>query len=284
LQGWNLDDEAAAFDASPLENSTSVVAFLTDVAGTVELPVEDYPCVVATDGSSVDDAQAVQIPVSITGRIESPGDVDGFSFRASAGQKIRIRAESDVLGFLLDPALRLIDGAGNVVAEIDDAKNERDAALDFAVKEDGDYRVTVRDVFGHGGLRYVYRLIIEEVRPDFTLAVDANAFALSPGKPLEIPVTVSRSDGFEAPIDVTAEGLPDGVSCQAAQHVQTKDAKNTVTISLSASGDAVSGAFRIVGRTEKLPPRVAHFKIAESTVLKPDLWLTVLPGEAPTDE
>ena len=103
-------------------------------------------------------------------------DIDVFRFSAVKGRKFNVRVESRRLGYPLDPALRVLDAFGKVVAEVDDDKDSRDAQLQFTPAADGAYRAEVRDLHGHGGFRYVYRLSIEEAQPDFALKLAAGEF------------------------------------------------------------------------------------------------------------
>ena len=57
-----------------------------------------------------------------------------------------------------------------------------------------------------------YRLSIEPVQPDFSLSLAADSFVLEKGKPLEISVNVAARDGFKGPIEISAIGLPPGVT------------------------------------------------------------------------
>ena len=45
--------------------------------------------------------------------------------------------------------------------------------------------------------RKVYRLRATRAEPDYALTVAADRFTLTPGKPLDIPVTVERRNGFD---------------------------------------------------------------------------------------
>ena len=98
----------------------------------------------------------------------------------------------------------------------------------FEVKQDGLHRLRLSDLFG--GTRSdpanVYRLIIRKAKPDFSLVSwamhmqlrngDRNALskpiALRGGATMAIEVVAIRRDGFNGEIELTMEGLPDGVT------------------------------------------------------------------------
>jgi hypothetical protein len=98
----------------------------------------------------------------------------------------------------------------------------------FEVKEDGTYRLQVRDLFG--GTRTdpnnIYRLIVRQATPDFSLAAWAVHMTLRNGdraslsKPMALrqgdsrafEVAVQRRDGFDGEIEISMENLPQGVT------------------------------------------------------------------------
>ncbi len=100
----------------------------------------------------------------------------------------------------------------------------------LAIKEDGLYRLQLTDLFG--GTRsvpdHVYRLVIRRAAPDFALVSwalhmelrngDRNALSkpisLRGGATMALEVIAIRRDGFDGPIEVAMEGLPNGVSAQ----------------------------------------------------------------------
>jgi len=65
------------------------------------------------------------------------------------------------------------------------------------------------------------------------------------GKPLALPVTIARRNGFRRDIEILVEGLPAGVT---AAPVKATGAAGSVTLSLQAKAGPVSAAVRIVGR------------------------------------
>ena len=87
----------------------------------------------------------VTVPVTINGRIERPGDIDSFRFKAAKGQRLVMevlarRAESP-----MDPVLRLRDAEGSLIQENDDAR-DRDSRIERTFDTAGDYIVQVKDL------------------------------------------------------------------------------------------------------------------------------------------
>ena len=136
----------------------------------------------------------------------------------------------------------------------------------------------IRDLHGHGGDRYVYRLSATHVRPDFNLKVAADSFVLTPGKPLEIPVTVERLNGFAGEIEIAGEGLSAGVTATPAKSAGTGDSSKSVKLTITAEAGPLAGPFHIIGRAPGESPltRSARATIANLNTTTADLWFAVL--------
>ncbi len=250
IGGWNVPAEAKSLKVTPTVGADTVTLGHPLLAGTVSVLVESHRCITELEPNDRKKPQVVALPVTISGRIDPAGDVDVFEFAAKKGERLTFRADARSVGSLLDPVLRLTDAAGKALARADDSSagkaGARDAALSFTAPQDGNYRVEVRDLAGHGGPRHFYRLRAGRAEPDYALTVAADRFTLTPGKPLDVLVTVERQDGFDGEIEVGVEGLPEGVT---ASPVKSKGAAGkSVTLRLEAKPGAASAAVRIVGK------------------------------------
>jgi hypothetical protein len=233
LGGWNLPAElavptvpAAAQPTDPLAAPDALWerVFHPDLAGAIDLPRMDHACILGDDAATLDQPQAVTLPVTIGWRLATLGDADAYAFQATKGQKVRIDIEAHSLGFPTDATIVVIDDAGKVLTEADDnGRQERDPEIDFTAPEDGCYRVVVRDLAGRGGPRIAYRLTIEPVTPDYALSLAADSFVLEKDKPLEIQVNVAAQGGFREEIEVHAVGLPAGVTAEPVKFTPTGD-------------------------------------------------------------
>lgn len=275
LFGWNLPSDAATVIAPPGEVRVSVLAPAASPA--LELAVAPHPVLTATEERSPETPQPVETPVVIAGRIETPKDQDAFRFQAAKGQKWTLRVESRSLGFPLDGLLQVTDGEGKVLAESDDAGKERDPVLAFTAPADGAYQAVVRDLHGHGGLRYVYQLTIEPETPDFRLTLAADSFVITPGKPLEIPITVERRNSFAGEIEIIAEGLPPGVAAAPVKSLPSGDTAKAVKLILTAESGPTSTPFQLVGTAAGDTPRrhAATFPVSGAAAPSAQPWLTV---------
>src|SRR5262249_4284672 len=146
-----------------------------------------------------------------------------------------IRVESRALGRPLDPALRILDPAGKVLAELDDTgRTDRDLERSFTAPADGEYRLVVPDLNGRGGPRFPHLPSVLEPRPDFTRPLTADRFDLTPGKPTKIIVAVQRKDGLAEPIEIVAEDLPAGVTARPSISKPGDASARSASLELSA--------------------------------------------------
>jgi hypothetical protein len=102
-------------------------------------------------------AQPITIGKTVVGTIHDQRNVDVFEIKGEAGQKVTIRAVAQQAGSLMDPFLTLYDGAGQVVAGVDD-NDGRDAKIEVTLPKSGSYFVTVQDANDAGGPHFVYLL------------------------------------------------------------------------------------------------------------------------------
>ncbi|MBI82525.1 MAG: pre-peptidase [Planctomycetaceae bacterium] len=291
LFGWNLPQGSnsatvmapSRSDDFPTESSKTI--FFPEISNSLSFSLHAGSNVAAAALSDPGHPQSVDVPVTITGRIETLDDRDSFRFQAQAGHRLAVRVESRSLGYTLDPVLRLADAKGNVLNEVDDTAESRDAAFDFEVPSDGEYQITIRDLHGHGGFRYIYRLTVEATEPDFALTLGSSSYRLTPGEPLEIPVTVERKHGFSAEIDISATQLPQGVQMEPARSLADDDPEKPVQLTLTAAEGGKSGVLRITGSCDDDSSRVrtARYSIPGSRASHDLAWVTVLKS-AETDE
>ena len=280
LFGWNISGEA-----QPLTKQATygeyLVAFRPELSSSIELAPTRHAVIAAADDSTADKPQAITIPAIITGRIGKPRDEDVFQFSATKGQKITFRVESDSLGFVLDPLLQILAADGKVIGEVDDSNRKRDCELTQTIPADGDYRLLIRDVYRHGGFRYVYRLSAAEATPDFVLKLAADSFVLTAGKPLEVPITVERKNGFQGVIEIAAKDLPAGVTADVVKSEAKGDSSKAVKLVLKSDAGPISTPFQLVGSCQE-PAELAHhasFSLGSTTTQCSVVWLTVVKAK-----
>lgn len=105
-------------------------------------------------------ARDVDLDVSLCGRIDPPGDVDAYRFRARAGQRVVIEAWAERLDSKLRAVLELDDGRGRRLAS-SRGHAGLDPLIDFGAPADGLYTVRLYDLTYTGGPEHVYRLDLD---------------------------------------------------------------------------------------------------------------------------
>jgi hypothetical protein len=198
-----------------------------------EPPAVDLPAPRESDGEA---AQSLELPATINGTIDPAGDVDRFRFAAAKDEVLRVEVAAAELGSWMDPVLVLRDAAGKEVKRQDDidSKTQPDVALDWTAPTDGEITAEVRDLKGEGGSGRVNQF--RNAKPDPSLAVStaAGVYAVTPGQPLEIAVTVTRRYGYEGALEAGIEGLPPGVTAATVEVSGKGEAK----LVLEAATDA----------------------------------------------
>ena len=287
LVGWNLKNASVT---APITKEGELVLPVAAVNGPLRLSV--LPRAEATEREPNDTnatANEFGLPMSVSARIDRPGDVDRFAFTAKKGERCRIDLDSFSMGFILDAYLAIEDASGKQLTANDDANKKRDPLLNWTAPADGRYCVKVRSLLGKGGADYFYRLQLSRPEPSFAATVPAPQFTMNAGATNEVKVTVSYRDGYKGKLTVRAEGLPKGVSAVPVEI----EKQGAATLKLIAAKDAApaGGALRVLvgpagkpaqpattsltsaGTANGVPQGFPDFVIRETG----HLWLTLLP-------
>ncbi len=153
------------------------------------------------------------------------GPDSGFQFYTNAGKR-RAYFDTTATAHALDepayivephpPGTRLVANGLPVFPlhyeNDDDGERElgTDSRLLFTAPSDGEYQVRVSDSRGHGGPRHVYRVVIRETRPDFTISIAGGGKAINARSGQAFTVNANRIDGHDEPIVVEITGVPAG--------------------------------------------------------------------------
>jgi hypothetical protein len=162
---------------------------------------------------AAENANTIELPSAVNGRIDKEKDVDVFKFKASKGQRFIFEAQTGNFGSPLDAVLTLRN-KGNSILQQNNGQGGANARIDQTFGEDGEYFVSVRDLQDRGGEDFVYRLTVQPppaARFGARLAMD-NARVCRGGRML-VRVEAERSD-FGGPIEVSIENAPRGVHCE----------------------------------------------------------------------
>lgn len=274
LEGWNIPESLRVITIKPEGDSFEIAD--PQLAGVAVVAVEPHDTLVESEPNEPASPQAIALPVTMTGRIGRPGDVDAFSFDGKQGQPLVFQLESRALGYPLDAVLEATDGAGKSLARVDDVTSARDPFLTFSPPADGSFRVLVSDLNRQGSSRQVYRLRARPAKPSYEVTADTHAYIATPDKPAEITLSVDRQNGFAEEIGFTVTGLPDSIAAAQVTSTASGDSAKAVKLSLTTRGGPFSGPIRIhaeANGTSKLT-RTATTAIPNHTARTALLWLT----------
>jgi hypothetical protein len=249
-------------------------------------------------------AQKITLPCEVEGRFYPAADVDTFEFTAKKGEEWWVEVASERLGLPTDPFVlvqRVVkEGAKETlsdVAELNDIPSpikpssngysydgpvydagSADVLGKVVIKEDGLYRLQLRDLFGGTRTepRHIYRLVVRKASPDFALvawalhmnlrngdrAALSKPITLRAGGAMTLEVAVVRRDGFDGEIEVDMADLPPGVT---ACGLKIPAGKTSGRIVISAdenaprsfAGAKIFGRAQIEGKTVSRPCRLA---------------------------
>lgn len=251
LAGANLGRKtlpfALPFDAPNVHQISTVVNKLQ--TNTVPFAVGDLPDVEEDEPNNVqEDAQRVTPPIAINGRIANPRDVDWFTFKVAAGQKLVLEVLARRCRSPLDSVLRVVNASGAKIAEHDDYVDplfpmlchHADSRLVQTFPTAGDYSVMIRDGQAKGGEDFTYRLVITPPQPDFALRITPDNPRVARGDSTPITVLAIRGDGYDGEIEVKPKDLPAGFVCSGATILGNQ---TSAALTLTAATDAPLGAF-----------------------------------------
>jgi hypothetical protein len=281
LVGWNLADDMRSC-AVRTDGDEFLIAE-PRLANTTNVRVEPHATMVETEPNPAATAQAITLPVTISGRIEPPGDVDAFAFAGKKGEPFVFELASRGLGYPLDVVLQVLDAEGHSLARVDDLGEALDPTLTFTPPADGTFRLLVQDLTAAGSSRHVYRLRATRPEPTFSVTASGHAFELPADKPLDIALAIDRQHGFAEEIAFRVEGLPEFVSAPVMVSPGSGEAAKSVKLTLASKGGSFSGPIRIIGQSSGplALSRAAAAIIPNHTVRCDKLWLTVVAAKAP---
>jgi len=188
---------------------------------------------------TIDKAQAVTLPCSISGCIDKPGDEDRFAFTVEKGKIYSVEVIGGRAGSPLDAWLKIENKDGKQLTRTDDTVGGRDPHLTWTTPSSGTFYAAIGDVTHHGGPRFLYQLHIGEAVPTVAGTVASHECVLASGKTGEIKATIKPANGFKAKLHLVAKNLPVGVT---APEVDVPEKGGDVTLKLNADADAAAAS------------------------------------------
>lgn len=183
----------------------------------------------------------LQAPLTISGRISKPREIDRYALDVTPGQKLRFSVLGRAIDSPIDAELKILVN-GKPVATSQDRAGSRDPQLDYTVPgKTTRLEVTVGDLYQRAGSHFLYRLQSAPVgQPDFSLAFQTPLLNLPRVGSGLIQLQVNRA-GYNGPIALKTAG-DDQVRLQPSTIPAGTTGAVAITVTRLAGGD--SGSLR----------------------------------------
>jgi len=296
VAGWNLPQGSLPLDTAPggdsIRQTTCHQGGLC--SNPVSYEVDTLPeCDESESNDTIENAQRIELPKIVNGRMDKPGDLDVFAFRASAGQKIVAEVYGRRLNSPLDSLLRLTDASGKVLELNDDYMlkegqlhvnmmglntHHADSYLMAEVPQAGMYYVQLADSQRHGGQAYAYRLRVAVAQGDFALRVAPSSISTRAGGVVPISVHALRKDGYDGDIEIVLKNAPAGFELEGGRIPAGRD---SVRMTLTAPPKATPGpmSLHFEGRIKVGNEIIRHAAVPADDVMQAFLYRHLVPAE-----
>jgi len=230
-------------------------------------PAGDLPeAIEIADNDVRESATELPWPQVVNGQLETPTDEDWYRLACRAGVMLSIECLAQPGWSSALPIVALVDAQGNVVTSVNAVQAFGGTTrMHWQSPADGDWWLRVRDLQQgiRGGPDFTYRLTVREAIPDFLLSMKADVINVVQGARAEVDVTIEPIAGFAGPIELIAEGLPEGVTLEGHQIAagQTSAKLAFVATEESRSCDVtlrIRGKAEIAGTIVERPVRAMH--------------------------
>lgn len=222
----------------------------TGVTKPLHVFVSQYPVTFEKEPNNTpEQAQDLTLPATILGRMDAAGDVDQFRFHASKGQTLVFDIHAARIGSAMDAVATIHSAEGREMRATLQHRSG-DPVLVFAVPEDGDYGLRVRDLQYRGGgdfdyridagaIPYIESLLPSSGEPGQVITAQAIGYNLEGGDkikvdlansaPGRIEVRARTSAGFSNPIPFEVTELPQVVESEPNNDIKTANAISVPT-------------------------------------------------------
>jgi len=170
------------------------------------------PAILPQHNLSRQTAQSILPPSRLFGRFTDLKQKHFYQFQARRNEYYCFEVHSQRLGFAVDSVISVFDSKGKQLSTGDDSHFTKDTKLFFQTPENGTYVVAVSDLNGRSGERFQYQLSADPSGPDFEIYGEYWYGMLAPGGHVIWFVKLERLNGFDGPVEMRVDGLPDGVT------------------------------------------------------------------------
>lgn len=288
--GWNLPEGAKHTLTWPSDPSAECVLAWPMALGVFRLPVVEHPSRLASElrisepsaaaSQSEEGLPGVTLPVTITGNLTEPRQVDRFLLDVPAEKTWRVQVAARELGYAWDPVIEIYSVSdGKRLQRQDDQGTEVDPVWDWTPPAAGQYWLQVFDLHGHARAHAWYRLSVTERLPDVRLHVAGTVYRGKVGEPLEIKVDVERLQGYAIEMELglaTQEGAETikPVTCEVQRSSVADESGKQVVLRLQ-SAEPFQGPIRLIAREVTGEERT--YTVRAKTAGLADLWVSFLP-------
>ena len=296
ISGWNLPRTRLPLDTQVGDDCIRHAAYHDGkrLSNSIPYAVGTLPeCNEIESNDTTKDAQRIDLPIIINGRIARPGDIDVFRLKGHAGDKVVAEVYGRRLNSPLDSLLRMTDASGNVLEWNDDhiikdghlhkdimglVTHHADSYLLAELPKNGTYYVHLVDSQHHGGQAYSYRLRIAHPQPDFALRVTPSSLHMRAGAIVPVCVHVLRKDGFDGDIEIALKDASAGFELNGGRIPAGRDrVRMTLTAPAKAPNQPV--ALQLEGHAQISGQTVSHPAVPAEDMMQAYLYRHLVPSQ-----
>ena len=199
---------------------------------------------------ATDEIAQLDAPGAVTAEFIAPQGIHRYRFTAQKNERWHVAVDADRLGSPVDAALTILGPDGMKVAECDDRPGTTDPAAEFVASADGEHTIEVADLAGSIETpARIYRLRVERPEPDFRLEFPQRLNVLIGGS-ADLVVKAERRGGFAAPIAITLENLPPGVSAPSPLEIPADATEFKIALTAATDAPASARLVEVTGRAQ----------------------------------
>lgn len=189
--------------------------------------------------NTAEQPQRIELTHDINARLEQPGDVDRFVFKAAKDSSYVFTGVTRTQGSPTDLNIKILKADGGQLATVDDTGTD-EGTITFKFPEEADYTLVVNDLANRGGPDHAYRVSIAPSAPTFTLTASTDTLNVPAGGSVMVTVTAKRV-GYGGPIELALSGLPEGVT---ASRSVIGPGRNDAVLTLTAGPNYAAGSLQ----------------------------------------
>lgn len=289
MQGWNLENTNISPPPPDAVPGQHLIAATNGklISNYVPFALDTLPeCLEQEPNDAPATAQKVSLPIIVNGRANQAGDWDVFELAGKAGQTIVAEVNARRLGSPFDSFIKVTAEDGKILALNDDHfdagsglnTDHADSYLMLKLPADGKYYLHLGDTPRRGGAEYAYRLRISEPRPDFDLRVIPAKLVIRSANSATVTVYALRKDGFEGPIKLKFQDLPQGFeSAEVVLGAKQEVARLVLKTTLKETEQPID--LTVVGSATVGDQELVHAAVPAEDRMQAFLWRHLLPAE-----